>query len=110
MDRTKKIISDLRIHLNGLPVDAELLTKLGGKKLLPDSYVKKMTKLVEDQKMSDASRDLMTYISEYYDVEMLEEFCTCLEEMSKDARPALKRYADIIKKGIVEARNTDEKE
>ena len=110
MDSTKKIIAHLRNQLNELPVDAELLTKLGGEKLLPESYVKKITKFVEDGKMSAASRDLITCMYEYYDVETLEKFCTCLEEFSKDARPALKRYAVIIRKRIEEDKNTDETE
>ena len=110
MTSTKRIIANHRNYLNELPVDVELLTKLGGEKLLSESYVKKMTKLVEDKKMSEASRDLVAYIYDYYDEEALGKFCTCLEEFSKDARPSLKRYADIIRKGIEEANSTDETE
>ena len=100
-DVTKDVLSDLRGYLRDhLPVDADFLSKLQGKRLLAEENADKLRTAVETKGGKSGVDGLLHYVSSYYDEETLEKFCVFLEEYSQQARPLLSKIAKRIREDL----------
>ena len=79
-----------------LRVDTSLISGLKRKQLLDDSSASQFDSLVS-KGGGRAVDGLLDYMSSYYDEEMLEKFCSFLDESSKPARPRFRKIAQKIR-------------
>ena len=78
-----------------LRVDTSLISGLKRKQLLDDSNASQLDALVRGG--GRAVDGLLDYMSSYYDEEMLEKFCSFLDESSKSAKPRFRKIAQKIR-------------
>jgi hypothetical protein len=102
------ITAELRTELNAIPVESSLVTKLQEKKILATDIAHRITKLSEDRQPTEAKRELLSYIENYYTFSYLETFCECLEELSKDAKPTLLRHVQVIRDELQKQKSANE--
>ena len=93
----KTALKNLSDYLhNYLRVDSSLISDLKRKQLLDESSASQLDVLVS-KGGGRAVDGLLDCMSSYYDEEMLEEFCSFLDESSKPARPRFRKIAQKIR-------------
>ena len=95
-DVVKTTLKKLSDYLHQyLRVDASLISDLKRKQLINASSASQLEALVRGGE--GALDGLLDYMSSYYDEEMLEKFCSFLDESSKPAKPRLHKIAQKIR-------------
>ena len=93
----KTALKNLSDYLhNFLRVDSSLISGLKRKQLLDESSASQLDVLVS-KGGGHAVDGLLDYMSSYYEEEMLEEFCSFLDESSKPAKPRFRKIAQKIR-------------
>ena len=83
-----------------LRVDKDFISGLQAAELLGNSDADRIGSSVT-QGGNEALYGLLQYIEGYYDGEMLEKFCTFLEEKSKPAKPIFGKIAKRLRESIM---------
>ena len=104
MTTVSEVILKVKSYLQDqFRIDKVLLNKLEGEELLTSEYVKKISKEIDAGRDTDALTALLEYMENFYVMETLKKFCTCLSDNSSK-KPKWKEVAMKLLEAIPSGR------